>query len=233
MTSRLPPVPFPYRSLSLIKQGSPWNPDLFRVDFDDGRPSAVLKTFALKHPLVRQTVGRMLTRRESRRLRELDGVNGVCRIVGPGDPLGMILEYLEGRPLNAYERDELPIAVYEGLTRTVRRMHEAGVVHLDLSHRGNIFVREGRQGVLLDFQSALNVHRWPRWLRRRLERIDELALLKWKLKRFPASLEAGEQERVARRKAVSNRWPFHHWFAWPGTRRHRHMKAKRHGDRRT
>ena len=199
--------------------GRPLNPDLYRLEFDGGRPPRVWKTFQYRPAWIRNTIGRFVTRKEFRALRHLRQVEGICRPVGDDCREGLLLEWVPGKPLTGYPLGELAPSVYEQLDRTLKRMHEAGIVHLDLAHRGNILVTPDGKPILLDFQAAMSVRGWPRFLARVLERVDELAILKWKAKLFPALMTPDEKQRIARRNRVTRLWPFHHWFFWFQRRR--------------
>ena len=197
-------------SATLVSKGSPTKPDLFRLKFQDGREPIVLKTYALKNALVRMTVGRFVTSREHRLLSHLEDIEGICKVAHPPGPVSLFLKLIPGKALNRFGKDSLSPEVFQRLEVVVRRMHEADVVHLDLGHRGNILISPADAPVLLDFQSALYVKRWPSGIRGWLERIDRLTLLKWKEKRFPRILTPEEQRACRQREKMVLLWPWSH-----------------------
>ncbi len=213
-----PDTPLECRRLVPVSPGTALNADLFRIETDGGGPPVVLKTFALKYFLVRWTIGRFLTRREYRTLRRLQGVEGLCKVARPGYSSGIFLEFIPGKPLQAFQAGELPEKVFLELTGIVEKMHREGVVHLDLGHRGNIVVTPDQRPLVIDFQSSLSTRGWPEWIAKRLRKIDELALLKWKAKRFGQTMTEKEEALLQMRGKLVRFWPFHHWFVWPVSR---------------
>ena len=195
-------------SASLVCEGGPFKPDIIRLDFGDGREPMVFKTFALKNFWVGATLGWFVTWREYRMLRRLRGIDGICQLVRDSFRWGIFLKWIPGAPLHRFRKNELPSDVYQRVVRIVKKMHEAGVVHLDLGHCGNILVTPDKQPVLVDFQSAFFVKRWPPLFRRWLERIDELTVLKWKKKRFPKCLTVEDLVDYRYRKKIAHLWPF-------------------------
>ena len=208
-------------SVHPLSTGRPLNPDLFRLEFADGRAPVAWKTFRHKPAFVGGAVGHLVTRREFKALRRLRGIEGVCPLAKDDCRDGLFLEWVPGKPLSEFAAGELPPATYAALEQAVRRMHAARVVHLDLGHRGNILVTPDHKPILLDFQAAMDVRFLPRPLARAFETVDELAILKWKQKQFPRLMTPEEEARVARRRKMTRLWPFHHWFFWFLGRRRR------------
>ena len=90
----------------------------------------------------------------------------------------------------------------------MENLHAFGIVHLDLAHRGNILVTADMEPVLIDFQSACCVERFPRALRWLLVRMDQLMVLKWKEKYFPQYLTVEERVACRHRRIITKLWPF-------------------------
>lgn len=199
--------------------GRAFNPNIFRVDYPDGRCPVVLKTFAGKHPLVRLTVGRLVTRREHRMLGKLQDIPGICRLAHPDRSHGLILEWIEGKRLNSVKEGALPGEFFQELDRTVEAMHKHGVAHLDLAHRGNIIVASDSTPVIMDFQAAVTLKYFPGFLRTVLILTDKTAILKWKRRIRPDLLTDGERQAIEKRRWLTWLWPFHHWIYWPGSRK--------------
>lgn len=195
-------------SATLIAHGARTKPDLFRLSFDDGRLPLVLKTYALKHFLVRLTAGWFVTRREYRLLCHLKGLEGICQIAWPASRLGLFIEWIPGQPLSRFPNGLLPHDVFHQLSAIVTRMHQAGVVHLDIAHRGNIMVTPEGKPVIIDFQSGLYIKGWPSLVSCWLRRIDELTVIKWKEKHFRHLLTSEEREACRWRQKLRALWPF-------------------------
>jgi tRNA A-37 threonylcarbamoyl transferase component Bud32 len=169
------------RTEDLLNRGSARNPDVLLVRAEGGR--VVVKDFAPRSWLVRQTIGRWLTRREIRAYRTLADHPNVPNLVGEIDALAFALEYRPGRRLTRSTFKILPRDFAEELKRAIDGLHERGVAHLDLSHRSNVMIGESsRKPILIDFASAVCFE--PGGLAARtllpwLARVDLRALQKW------------------------------------------------------
>jgi tRNA A-37 threonylcarbamoyl transferase component Bud32 len=172
------------RTEEVLNRGSARNPDVLLVRSDAGY--AVVKDFAPRRWLVRQTLGRWLTRREMRAYRALAGHPNVPRLLGEIDALAFALEYRAGRRLTRSAFKILPNGFAGNLRDAIEGLHERGVAHLDLSHRSNVLVSdESREPVLIDFGSAVCFEPGgvaARVLLPWLARLDQRALRKWRAK---------------------------------------------------
>jgi predicted Ser/Thr protein kinase len=140
----------------------------------------------------------------------LESIEGIGRLAQPPSRLSLFLQWIPGRPLHRFEKDALSQQVFNKLEDVVKKMHKAGVVHLDIAHKGNILITPEAHPVLIDFQSALYVRKWPGWLKKWLRRVDNLTLLKWKEKLLPQMLTPEEQEACRQREKICFVWPWSH-----------------------
>jgi predicted Ser/Thr protein kinase len=173
----------------VLNRGGSGNPDVLLVAHEG--QEMVLKDYAPRSWLVRNTVGRCVTALESHTWSALAGHPNVPRFVARVDPLALLVEYRPGRKLSS--RRVVPATFLADLERAVHELHRRGVVHLDLSHRSNILVDAAGQPVLIDFGSALALR--PGGLLARclvpwLARVDRRALAKWRSKLVSASADA-------------------------------------------
>jgi len=165
----------------LLHRGGWGNPDVVLVR--DGERSLVVKDYSPRPWWVRSTLGRWLIAREARAYARLAGAPGVPRLLGQLDGLALVIEYRPGERLSRELAARLPVGFMAELERRVAAMHDRGVVHLDLRHRGNVLAGEDGNPVLLDFASAIRLspaHAPARWLLAALARIDRRALDKWR-----------------------------------------------------
>lgn len=178
------------RVVRVLNRGGYGNPDVLLV-VHAGR-EMVLKDYAPRSWLVRNTVGRCVTALESRTWSALAGHPNVPRFVARVDRLALLAEYRPGRPVSG--RRAVPPGFLAELERAIEEMHRRGVVHLDLSHRSNILVDADGRPVLIDFGSALALR--PGSLLARclvpwLARVDRRALAKWRAKLVADTADAG------------------------------------------
>jgi hypothetical protein len=172
------------RTEEVLSRGSARNPDVLLVRTDRGR--VVVKDFAPRSWLVRQTIGRWLTRREVSAYRALDGHPNVPRLIDEIDALAFVLEYRPGRRMSWSVFKALPHGFADALRGAIDGLHERGVAHLDLSHRSNVLIGdESREPILIDFGSAVCFA--PGSLAARLllpwlMRVDHRAFRKWRMK---------------------------------------------------
>ena len=98
---------------------------------------------------------RLSLRREQRIYRRLSGVPGVPRSLGFLDDKHLVLEYVAGPSLRAYEdRLESRERFFADLLRSIDAMHAAGVAHGDLKRKDNVVVGPGERPHIIDFGTA-------------------------------------------------------------------------------
>jgi predicted Ser/Thr protein kinase len=167
-------------TVEVLNRGGWANPDVLLLELADGR-RVVVKDYQPRGRLLRSTFGRWVLGREARAYRKLAGVRGVPALLGQVDPLALVIEYRPGRILSRSLAGELPEGFVTELHEMVGEMHARGVVHLDLRHRSNVLAGNDGHPVLIDFASAVFAHP-DGVIARCLQRIDALALRKWKRK---------------------------------------------------
>jgi tRNA A-37 threonylcarbamoyl transferase component Bud32 len=184
-------------SVSRFQSGWRSKPDVLLVQV--GERSLVVKDFAPRGWLVRNTIGRWATAREVRAYRALDGLRCVPRFLGCIDSLAFAVEHRPGHRMSRRLASSLPPGFVAELEQAVASMHERGVVHLDLRHRTNVLADPQGHPVLIDFASAICLRR-DGWLGRTLlpllAAIDRAAVAKWRERLEPQS-HAGESGQVS------------------------------------
>lgn len=167
---------------------------------------AILKEFRNTDPLTASLIGPAMVRREEAALRRLEGLPGIPKLYGKDGRHGLILEFIEGRPMKSYKAGELPDRFLRSLSDLVSRMHKRGVVHLDLRHNKNILVTPGGDPVLLDFANAFrhNTLLDPWW--GLLRRIDMSGVLKQKYRNFPHLITGSEEDQLRRHRLLRRLW---------------------------
>lgn len=113
-------------------------------------------------------LGRRLARHETRLLQRLSDLPGIPPLDAPpagedGRPLanGVARDYILGAPLG--HRQPVGDRFFPALDDLLRRLHDRGVLYIDLHKRENIVVSDRGEPFLIDFQISLI---WPRWLPR-------------------------------------------------------------------
>lgn len=147
--------------------------------------------------------GRLVTRKEVRRLQRCAGIDGVPHLLECLRPNVYIYEYIEGVSLDA--KPKLPADFFEKLLTVLQQIHARGLVHFDLHKPGNILFGKDGRAHIIDFQLCAYIpdrllisRRLSRALRRRLQAYDIYHLYKHKRRLLPSELT--EAERVLSRR---------------------------------
>ncbi len=174
--------------------------------FDFGGERWVVKDFRPRSFAVRNLIGRLLVRRESRGLMKLEGISGTPAGAFRVDAHALAYRFVPGRGLRKYP-DRLSPEFFPALERTVLEMHaRGGIVHLDMRNADNVLVTESGEPQLLDFQSHLGTRWLPGPLRRFVERIDLAAIYKHWAKRSPATMGADRAAALASMNRLRPIW---------------------------
>ncbi len=194
---------------TVLHSGGPLNARVWRVDAPDGT-RWIEKDFSENSWPVRQTLGRLLVRRECQVLRRLEGLGGVPAGVRRLSPFALREDFVEGPTLHDLCTKHVPIPreFFDSLAAVVAAVHAAGFVHLDLYNDRNVIVASGGKPVLLDWQSALGTSRLPGFLRRRLEGVDRAGAFKFCDKLRPVELTDSQRRFPGRFRFLRKRF----WF---------------------
>lgn len=117
-------------------------------------------------------VGRFLARREIRLLRRAASVAGVPRFLGAYGDVGLVREYIEGRPLSRGDRVE--DGFFPRLSAMLDEIHALEMAYVDLEKRENILLGDDGKPYLIDFQISWHLpsNRAGRsWIARRVLRV--------------------------------------------------------------
>jgi len=163
----------------------------------------VVKDFRPRSFTVRNTIGRLLIRREMRALGRLAGVAGVPAGAFRLDAHALAYRFVSGVPLNDADLGPRAADFFTRLERLLSEVHVVGgIVHLDVRNGRNVLVSEHGEPALLDFQSHLGTGWMPTRLRRSAEQFDLAGVYKHWERRSPETL--GEAR--ARLLAQVNWW---------------------------
>ena len=149
----------------------------------------VVKDFRPRNLIVRNTIGRLLIRREMRALSRLARVPGVPSGAFRLDAHALAYRFVPGVPLSDADLGPRAADFFTRLERLLTEIHAVGgILHLDVRNGRNVLVSERGEPVLLDFQSHLGTAWMPASLRRWAERFDLAGVYKHWERRSPESL---------------------------------------------
>jgi RIO-like serine/threonine protein kinase len=193
-------------SIFLVK-GRAGKPDLNQVNMA-GR-SVMVKDVRGKNFFLRWTLGLWLIQKEWKIYSRLVGIKGIPQPIERVDRFAFAMEYISGRPI--LRGEFLPPSFFHELERVLADIHERGIVHMDLRHKGNILVSEKGEPYLVDFNSSFAFKEkgfLRRYLFPLLRRVDDGGLLKLKKRIAPALLTSEELAFLKRFERLRKLWIF-------------------------
>jgi serine/threonine protein kinase len=198
---------FEQRVISCVKGKAPGKPDLIQVEV--GGRSLMVKDVKKKSFLLRWTLGLWLIQKEWKIYSRLKGVKGIPQPIERIDRFAFAMEFIPGRPL--LRGEDLPSSFFSDLEEVLRGIHERGVVHLDLRHKGNALLSEKGEAFLIDFNSSFAFKEkgfFRHYLFPLLRWVDEGALLKLKERISPSLMTPEELAMLRRFNRLRKLWIF-------------------------
>lgn len=184
----------------LMRDGRWANARVERVTLDGVQWT--LKDFSGRSPLVRNTLGRFLLRRELRALQRLAGIHGVPGEAFRVDGHAIAARYLPGTILAKLPGERIGPQFLEALEALLARIHERGIVHMDTRGASNMLMLPDGSPGLFDFQAALSTHWMPAAMRRVFESVDLSGVYKKWAQWQPQAMGAERREKFEH----ANRW---------------------------
>lgn len=158
------------------------------VRFNSDGVEWVVKDFAPRSFWVRNTLGRLLLRRELRALQRLAGVDGVPGSAFRVDAHAIAARYIPGVTLGHVPAGQLDAGFFASLERLLQQVHARGIVHLDTRGTGNMLMTPEGRPALIDFQASLGTRWMPTSWRRWLGDLDMAGVYKKWLQHDPESM---------------------------------------------
>lgn len=168
----------------------------------------VVKDFRARSFVVRNTIGRLLVRREWRALHKLDGLAGVPAAAFRIDAHALAYHFIPGMPLDRVVEERKGPEFFLAFERLLGEVHSRGIVHLDVRNGRNVLITETGRAALIDFQSHLGTAHLPGVLRRWMERFDMAGVYKHWERLHPQSLGETRAALLAGMNRWRRLWPF-------------------------
>jgi tRNA A-37 threonylcarbamoyl transferase component Bud32 len=169
--------------LTMLCKGKSFNADVYRFVDANGK-SFIIKTVMDKPLLVRWFSGKLFIHREFKMLKALQTLPSVASSTEKITPSTLLIEYIDGEPLATIRKankKKLPTKFFLEAEKEIKKMHKLGYVHLDLRNLGNIICSKQEMPSFIDFQTALNITYFPKFIQQFLQKIDLSGLCKaWK-----------------------------------------------------
>jgi serine/threonine protein kinase len=119
------------------------------------------------------------------------------------------MEFIPGKPIRRGEI--LQPSFYSQLEQVLGEIHQRGVVHLDLRHKGNILISDKGEPFLIDFNSSFSFKKkgfLRRFLFPILRWVDYGGLLKLKQRASPSLMTPEELSFLKRFNRLRRLWIF-------------------------
>lgn len=136
---------------------------LYRVA---GRPIAV-KDYGARPVFARNTVGRLMVRRECSVYQRMGSTAGLAPFLGRLGPFAFATEWVDAVPLSDLPRTALAPEVFDRLDAVIASLHAQGVAIADLHHR-DVLVTDHGGVYVVDFAAAFVLGPRSGSIRRRL-----------------------------------------------------------------
>ena len=191
----------------LLRDGHAANAQVYLFEDRNGGLWTV-KDFSKRSFAVRFFLAPLLFWREMKIVNSLKGVDGVPNAAFRVDRNAVAVSFIPGEPLPRFidATGGISVDLLQKMEDLMRRVHRAGVVHLDARGTGNWVVRTDGTPALIDFQAALRTDVMPRRLRVALEDLDMSGVLK-KWRDFqPEAMGEARKEQLARGESLRRKW---------------------------
>ena len=173
-------------TVEFLHQGRGYQSSVRLMEVNGQRAAA--KDYARAPQFFRRFVAPFLLNREERALRFLHNVPGVPQVFARVDRQCLVMELVEGTPMDRFKTGELAPEVFPQVQAVIDRIHARGVSHCDLKRRGNLILTPSGEVYLIDFAAAIVGRRIGRffvnWLQRQMADIDDKCVPR--LKKFVA-----------------------------------------------
>lgn len=189
----------------LLRDGRLFNARVDLVNMD-----GVLWTFKdfSSRPWFVRIIAQLLLWREQKALERLKHIDGFAPDVFRLDRNSLAVRFIEGRPLTRVPKEDITPEFLTDLESLTRKMHQAGIVHLDIRSLSNVVMRPDGRAAIIDPQAAMCTENMPNWLRRALEDIDiSGAYKKWQ-KFCPDQMGEERRKELARINRFRRFWIF-------------------------
>ena len=177
------------------------------VRYDLPAGPVILKEWRPERSRLMRIWARWLMRREIRHYRALDGCPGIQRFLGSEGDGALIVQFIEARPMHRTLPPPLLHAGLDGLERVLAAVHARRFVHLDLHPKLNVLIDPQGNAWLIDLGQGIDCSRGPlRLLLPLLVPIDRRAVLKFRARYAPETLDPASRDRIVARYGGRRDW---------------------------
>ena len=169
----------------------------------------VAKDFRNKIWLARTLWGPINVMYEKFILQKLSGISGIPMFVGLEDYNCMLISHIDGDIIKkSYQR--LAPDYFEKLLTIAEKIHNRGILHLDIGHKSNIMVKSNGDPAIIDFNTSIYLPAYPFFspILKLLAKIDLTSILRLKLRFSPQESTFSERQQVKKFLRLRKLWIF-------------------------
>ncbi len=126
-----------------------------------------LKSYSARPWPIRNTLGRLLIRREARAYAAVAGLAGLPRFLGRVGPFALAVEWIDAPPLSEFADGTVEPQRFDRLETILAGLHRRGVALVDLNYRDLLIDADGSVHIV-DLAMACVLGKRPGRVRRRL-----------------------------------------------------------------
>ena len=150
---------------------------------------------------------RWIMRREIRHSQHLSGVPGIPRYLGHDGDRALIVECVDGSHLRRRMQPALLRKGLDSLQKSLEALHARRFLHLDLHQKRNTIIDAEGRAWLIDLGQGVDCSRGlARLLFPLLAPIDQRAVLKFRARYAPDTLDPGRRDELVARFSVRRKW---------------------------
>jgi serine/threonine protein kinase len=176
---------------------------------ENGGEFVVAKDFRNKIWLARTLWGPLNIMYEKFILRKLSGINGVPEFIGLEDYNCLLIGFIDGDIIKKSCQNLAP-DYFDNLFEIVKKIHERGILHLDLGHKSNVMVRKNGDPAIIDFNTSiyLPLNSFFSPIFRLLSKIDTTSIMRLKVRFRSHETTFSERQQVKKFLLIRKLWIF-------------------------
>jgi serine/threonine protein kinase len=142
-------------------------------------------------------------------LQKLRDVKGIPAFIGLEDYNCLLISYINGDEIKK-SKGSLAPTYFADLFNIARDIHSRGVIHLDLGHKSNVMVNQNGNPAIIDFNTSIYLPRNALFspLFQLLMKIDNLSILRLKLRFSPQETTLNERQQLKKFMILRKLWIF-------------------------
>ena len=145
----------PKKQCGILRMQTNTSPIVWRIK--ERGVNAIVKDFSYNNFWFRNIIGRFLVWREKKAYKLLEGISGVPAFFGSIGGCALILEEIQGVPIDTLEiLKTLDENYFRELRELTDKFHERGIAHCDLKRAPNIILGNDGKPYIIDWAASIS-----------------------------------------------------------------------------